>query len=514
MTRFAAADLATVHLLLSLLALAWNIYMAGRIARMPGMPYALAAMSAIAGLVVLPALFVIVASTSLAAGRGLYTLAWIWPATAALMTLQSGYALVRGGAAVPLTAPILLYNATLTAVYVTRHVVQGGTPAPDPLLMLSAAQMSALALSAHPLALLQPLYLHVPLLAPATAGRRGVGTLARSAATALAALWLGVILLMLPEGARAIVSYRSVGTERLQERPDGEFRIGLKILPTLSRPPQAGWLHDDIAMIDTTGANVISIYIAPEGVTLSSLDDLATGLEARRSGRTLVLALDLSNAPRLRAPAAQDSFLRARVADLDRATRILRPDYVVPVLDPLGVPSLRMRGITSEQWQRYLIDARAAVRRVRPATRVLAHVGGYTAADSAMYAWASAPETALDAVGLSLFPGYLGGSRLDARMSTAARWMRLSQGNREHWVLEAGAFPVVHGEASQARALWGALAWSSSQPLVRGFVVYQSSDYGSLTGLRTAAGRIRPAALRVAEAVRQFEEAAVPEAAP
>lgn len=514
MTRFAATDLATVHLALSVVAVLWNIAMAGRIARMPETPYAMAALSAVAGLVIAPALFVVIASASLLSGRALHTIAWIWPATALLMTMQAGIAVVRGRAAVPLAAPILVYNALLAIVYGTRYLVQRGIDPPDVLLALSAAQTSALALGAQPMVLLEPYYLHVPLLAPASPGRRGVGTLARSVAAAMAAVWLLLILLKVPEGARAVTSYDRLGGERLTERPEQGFSIGLKILPTLAAGPPPLALQSDLAMIDTTGVDVISVYLSPGGTSAAALEDLASGLDARRSGRTLIVALDLSRADGRGARRDPVGYLRARAQELELVAGVLRPEYVVPVLDPYGAAAHRLGTLPESTWHNYISAARSAIRRGHSAARVLVHVGGYTAADSAIYAWAAGPASPADAVGLSLFPGYLGGSRLDARMSTAARWMRATPSEVEHWVLEGGAFPVTHGDENQTRALWGALAWATSQPRIRGFVVHQAADYESPTGLRAPGGRIRPAAYRVAEAVRTFAEAAVPEAAP
>ncbi len=514
MTRFAATDLATVHLALSVVAVLWNIAMAGRIARMPETPYAMGALSAVGGLVIAPALFVVIASASLLSGRALYTIAWIWPATALLMTVQAGIAVVRGRAAVPLAAPILVYNALLTIVYATRYAVQRGLEPPDALLALSAAQTSALALGTQPMMLLEPYYLHVPLLAPASPGRRGMGTLARSVAAALAAVWLTLIILKIPEGARAVASYDQLGGERLQERPDDGFSIGLKILPTLTAGPPPLALQSDLAMIDTTGVDVMSVYLAPGGMSAAALEDLASGLDARRSGRTLIVALDLSRADGERARRDPAGYLRARAQELELVAGVLRPEYVVPVVDPCGSAAHRLGTLPESTWHNYFAAARSAIRRGYPGARLLVHVGGYTAADSAMYAWAAGPTSPADAVGLSLFPGYLGGSRLDARMSAAARWLRATPSDVEHWVLEAGAFPVSHGDQNQTRALWGALTWATGQPRIRGFVVHQASDYESPTGLRAPGGRIRPAAYRLAEAVRSFADAAVPEAAP
>jgi hypothetical protein len=74
------------------------------------------------------------------------------------------------------------------------------------------------------------------------------------------------------------------------------------------------------------------------------------------------------------------------------------------------------------------------------------------------------------------------------------------------WVLEARGFPAVHGDLNQERALWGALAWATSRSAVKGYVVYQASDYESPTGLRAPGGRIRRAAAAVRRAIRTLRE--------
>ena len=65
---------------------------------------------------------------------------------------------------------------------------------------------------------------------------------------------------------------------------------------------------------------------------------------------------------------------------------------------------------------------------------------------------------------------------------------------------------MTHGELSQERALWGALAWATSRSVIKGFVVVQSSDYESPFGLRAPGGRVRRAARSVGRAIRALTE--------
>ena len=69
---------------------------------------------------------------------------------------------------------------------------------------------------------------------------------------------------------------------------------------------------------------------------------------------------------------------------------------------------------------------------------------------------------------------------------------------------------MVHGEQSQARAIWGSLAWATSRRALKGAIVFQAGDYGTPIGLRAPGGRVRPAAAVVARAIKVLSENAGP----
>jgi hypothetical protein len=75
-----------------------------------------------------------------------------------------------------------------------------------------------------------------------------------------------------------------------------------------------------------------------------------------------------------------------------------------------------------------------------------------------------------------------------------------------HWVFSAGGYPLAHGEKSQELALWGVLAWATSQPQIKGLVVNEAGDYDVLSGLRSANGRYRSAVSALLRAEKGLAE--------
>ncbi len=508
-TLLAPAQLTTAHLVLTALVLIWNLTISGRAARLQSTQRTMAFLCALSGLLLLPALTVLLVSTSVLTGRALYTLAWVWPATTIVIAIQASYALTQRAVAPPIGAPIVAYDIMLAIVAIARYAIYRGYAVPSPILMLSAADASSLAYSASPLALLLPYFLHIPIVAPPTPGHRGAGTVLRTAVAVLAAIWGTIIVLDVPTATSAVRSYASYANERLTERADSDFAIGLKIFPTLTSGPPPLALESDIDLADTVGAQALSVYIAPQGTSNLSLDSLAHALADQRGERQLFVALDLSSEHKPSA-AQQSAYFDARAADLARIIRILHPDFIVPAIDPNGAASRALGRIPIAIWIAYFRHAALIAHQAIPKVRVLAHVGGFGARDSALYAWAAAPASPVDAIGFTLFPWLGGAATLDARMRTADSWLNSYPEPKEHWVLEAGGLPMAHGEESQARAIWGTLAWATSRRAVKGVIVLEASDYGTPIGLRAPGGRARPAAQTLARAIRVLSENAAP----
>ena len=121
-----------------------------------------------------------------------------------------------------------------------------------------------------------------------------------------------------------------------------------------------------------------------------------------------------------------------------------------------------------------------------------------------MVEFQAAPGSPIDAVGFTLFPTFGGAVSLDAQMRIAGRWMqRLPAPQKEQWIFAAGGNPAAHGEDAQARAVWGEVVWGASHAAIKGVIVADAADYNTITGLRAASGRLRPAADMVARASRE-----------
>ena len=50
--------------------------------------------------------------------------------------------------------------------------------------------------------------------------------------------------------------------------------------------------------------------------------------------------------------------------------------------------------------------------------------------------------------------------------------------------------------------MWAALAWATSRPTIKGLIVSEAGDYGTITGLRAPDGHLRRATYPVMSAAR------------
>lgn len=498
--------LPAAHLALTALALLWNMLLTARIGGVRAAPRVFSALTSLSGLLVAPALLISVVTASSVYGRPLQTLTWVWPVTLALFAAQAIYATARRLVTPLIGVPIALYDVLLLIGATTTLFISRGVRMPLALLVYVAAQRSALGLLVSDAALWSPLVVLVPVLSPAFAPRWRASALVRGSVATYAVAWSALTLVEIRTGLRAIQSYSAYASDALQERPAGDFIVGLSIFPTLTDPPNPAVLHD-LDLADTLGVAALHIAVTPEGTARATLDSIARVLEDRRRAGTRLIAsigfpFDVRTLAGRTIPLDEPSRLRA----VERVARRLRPDYLLPVLEPYGAAARTVGRLPVERWREYLTRAAEVAHRVDGRIRVGVALSATTARDSSLYAWASSSASPLDAVGFSFLPGRLGALSLDVGADAAGRWMRTAQSEKEHWVFSAGGLALVHGELSQERAILHALAWATAQAGVRGLVVSAAGDYGTPTGLRAPDGHPRRAMMAVQRSVRALRE--------
>ena len=545
--------------------LLWDSFLAGRIARLRSVPRPFAALTALCGLLVFPALFVYLAASSTITARTVYSIAWLWPLTILLFAVQAVYATVRRLVVPLLGGPIAVYNVLLAAVAIARYATYAGVELPSSAQALTAAQASAMGLVAGSAALWAPYTIAVPLLSPAYPGRWTISRTVRVTVAAFAAAAAALTAAEVVRGAGAVLSYRGYASVQLQERPAGDFLVGLKMLPDLgsSDGPPSLAVRNDVALADSIGARVVLVVVDPSATRGQGLDSLAHALEeVRRDTVALIVALGYPDDARRAFRRDRRAYTEARLAEVERIARRLRPDYLLPADEPYGRGARKLGRLPSSYWTEYLTEAARRVRAVNRRIKIGVSAADFSAGDSALYAWAVSPGSPVGAVGFSFYPSFRGAVSLEARLAAADRWMfaagvpkQLQQPaprrpaaapgdssggggggaldsvaaadtatlpssadsaalsapapaarGPEHWVFAAGGYPLAHGERSQARAIWRSLAWATSRPAVRGLIASDAGEYGALNGLRAPTGRTRPAALAVRRAVRGLAE--------
>jgi hypothetical protein len=511
---WAAALLAPAYYIMSAMVLGWDTFMAGQIAQLRSAPRTFAFMSALAALLLAPALLVDAAAGSSLAGHTFDQLAWIWPAVTILFAAQALYATGRRMISPFLGVPIVLYDLLLVVVTITRYILSLGYAPLSWALIAEVAHVNVLGYVTGPAALGARFSIQLPLLAPAFPARWRASTGVRALLAVLALVWCGATILELPAAQTAIESYAALGSEPLQERPAGDFTVGLRVLPTVDAAPPASALHNDLILVDTTGAEAVSVVVATDARN-AALDSLGRALEPlRRDTTVLIVTLAAPPGAAMLYRRSPIGYTMARLADVSRIARRLHPDYLLPVDEPYGHAERALGTLPVSYWERYLTDAATAVHRVDPRIKIALSASSFEPRDSALYVWAATPTSPIDALGFALAPDFTGGAGLNARLRAADRWMAAeptSPASKEHWVFTARGYPEVHGEASQERAVWATLAWATGHSAVKGIVVADAADYDDRTGLRAPAGRLRPVVGAVSRATRNLREAEAPE---
>lgn len=507
--------LATSFIGLAIAMIAWDILMAGRITNLRRIPRSFQAITGIAGLLLVPALVVAYTSASMLYGRAIFLVAWLWPFTACLFVLQTVFALARRLVTPLLGFPLLVYNTIIAVVAVAKFTIaSGGTP-PDLALAINAAQASMLGAFFGTAALWNPIYMQVPIFAPSLPARWGFTRLARVVLAGAAIALTALVVIEIPGAFAGINSYQSLRDDKIQEHPEGDFRMGLKIFPDLRSGPPPLALRHDLALADTIRVAVISVVVHPEAARGVALDSLARSIERKRADSTLlIIALGYPKDGRDQILKSREAYTQARVRDVDRLARRLRPDYLLPAVDPLEEGDRVLGDQTPQYWIEYLTRAAQIAHYVNPNIKVGVSMSSYGTRDSTLYAWAARPGTPINTVGFSLFAGFDGARSLNTHLRVAQRWMAQFPKPKEHWVFAAGGYPLVHGELNQRHALGGILAWATAQPAIKGLVVYEAGDYTTVRGLRAPSGRLRLATIKVLEADSLLKSSVAAGAAP
>ena len=504
--------LAPAHLALTLVIIIWSVILAGRIAQLRQASKPFATITGLAGLLLIPAFIVAVATTTVITGRAIAAVDWVWPLTLVLFAIQAVYAIARKLVNPLWGYPIAFYNVFLALASIARFLTAHGYDVPSPLLMLMAAQVDALALATTEAAITSPVFLHAPMIAPAFPALRPLTAGFRLTMSVLALAWFGFMIAEIPRARVALESYESHAEDRLSERPTG-FDVGGKLFPDIQSPPSAASVKSDLELAERIQFNVVSVVIVP-GATVLALDSVARALDLMHRDSILVIATLGYHGKLVPELGRANLGVAERLVTIRRILTRLRPDVIVPAQDPYGVGARILGRLPVATWQDYYARAAAVVREVRPRTRIGYAASSFDSRDSTMYAWAASPASPVDLVGFSFFPTRLGMRAMDASFRAADRWLRAHPPTKPHWVFGTGGYPLAHGERSQDRAIWAALAWATGRAPVRGLVVLEANDYAQAMGLRAPNGRFRLAAQKLERVVRAIRETFVQGAAP
>ena len=224
---------------------------------------------------------------------------------------------------------------------------------------------------------------------------------------------------------------------------------------------------------------------------------------------SIALTVTFALAPPARSQDAAAARAVARVAaDMERAVRRLRPERLVMELpaSPRG-GTLDQAGLAL--WTERLERLAGAARDARPSTRILLQTGVISPRDSALRAWASGTAGTLAGVVTPVGPDSRGAAGILATLATLERWSETTSPAREQWIVVSGA-PVLEGDDAQRRLVRHVLVWAASRAFVRGIVLADANDYDSMTGLRSAQGRLRAAVAEAAATVHVLSDSTPP----
>ncbi len=496
------------HLALCAAIVLWDVILAGRIARLRAAPPRFSLVTGLAGLLVLPALLIYLATSTALAGAALASVDWMWPAVVSLFALQAAYAVARRLVNPAWGIPIALYDLIACAAEWARWALARGDTLTFPALLPLAAERNALALVLGPATLGSPLFLLPPMIAPAFPALRKATATVRGVIAVTALAWVAAWAATLLPATTALRSYARHANARLRARPAGDFDIGLRILPRVALTPPASVTRSDLAFMDSLNVDAVALLAAPFAGA-EALDSVGHTLDALHRD-SLPVVVTVGYGPGALPLAHREPLGSARrAAVLRQVVRHLKPDLLFLDTDPYSAGAPIGDRSSIRAWQDYLAASAEAAHRTNPSVRVGILVSHFGARDSTLYAWAVQRDSPIDIIGVRIVPTRQGGRSIDAATDAVDRWMFAHLPLKDHWVF-TGGFPLAHGADAQQDAVWAALAWGTDRQLVKGAIVEAAGDYAETMGLRSARGERRPVAWAVIRALRGLRESRAP----
>ncbi|HKH93851.1 MAG TPA: hypothetical protein VKA54_18745, partial [Gemmatimonadaceae bacterium] len=284
-----------VQMLLVLVVLVWDVALTSRIVQVRNLPRAFVALTGLAGFLLLPALVIHLATGNAITGRSVTEVDWLWPLTLTLFALQALYAAVRRLVNPFIGFFISAFDVLIAVDAVLRSMASTGATLPAPALLFLAATTGTFSfVLTSSTVVSSPLLVLVPMIAPAFPALRRTTATFRLFLAVVAGAWVIIFITQLTPADQAVNSYRihDPRSEKLQERPEGDFEIGLKLFPDLDGPPPPLAIRNDLALADTLEVSVVSVVIVPEEMSGAALDSLADALELiRRDSTQLIVTL-------------------------------------------------------------------------------------------------------------------------------------------------------------------------------------------------------------------------------
>ena len=199
--------LALLVLGVALAVLAWDIALAGWIAARREAPRVFTNLTAFCGLLVAPALLVAVATGTETGARTISGITWLMPMVACAFVLQVLYSLLSRLVSVVVALPILLYDVVIAVVAIGDYLASQHGVAPLPLQAAVSARDVILGMTAGRAALVSPLAMLVPMIAPAYPARWKLSGAVRAVLVLGATALTTLLLIEWPRGFAAVRSY-------------------------------------------------------------------------------------------------------------------------------------------------------------------------------------------------------------------------------------------------------------------------------------------------------------------